>query len=130
MTAVRYVCVSDLHLGAMYSVLNRIDQNGNDLPDTPNTTLIALARGLRGLLQPPLIGDKPPTLVLLGDILEFAFASRGEVIEGFRRFIEQLFPEDEKERIFDEKIIVVPGNHDHHLWNTEVDNHFLNRLKK
>src|SRR6185295_96389 len=52
---------------------------------------------------------------LNGDILEFALATDQMALRGFEQFIDLAFPVD-GEPLFDEKVLYLPGNHDHHLW--------------
>lgn len=123
MTALRYLCLSDLHLGAGNSVLTS-SSGGKPDPTKPSRTLQALAAGLARLV-PMLAPDKPPTLVLMGDVLDLGLSPMGDVIEAFRRFVEQVMLPGGKP-LFAPDVLVVPGNHDHHLWRMAQD-HALQR---
>ena len=50
LNAPRYVCLSDLHLGAAYSTLTDADAQGRPDPGRPSATLIAFGDALRQLL--------------------------------------------------------------------------------
>jgi hypothetical protein len=114
---VRYVCLSDLHLGQESSLLTGV---GGDVPplDGPVPVLEGLAERLADL-----VGDqtKKPTLVLLGDALEFALASDNVAAMAFERFVDLTF---NRGRLFD-GIIYVPGNHDHHLWESARETQYV-----
>ena len=128
MSDVRYICLSDIHLGAKYSVLNRLDPDtGEDRPFEASSTLVNVAEALRATIL-SMGASEPPRLVLLGDVLEMSFADRREITMGFQRFLESFFPPDVP-AAFSTEIVLVPGNHDHNLWNTECDANFLNQLQ-
>lgn len=125
--ALRHVVLSDLHLGAGYSLLTGADADARPAPLRPSPTLEALARGLRDLV-PTLAGDTPPTLVLLGDVLDLAFSSASTGSEALLRFFEQLFPRGET-RVFGPEVVYVPGNHDHREWRVIRDALFLDDIR-
>ncbi len=112
-----YVCLSDLHLGAAYSLASRPKL---DIPETPPDCIAAFIAALRDTLPQAFTTNKPPTLVLLGDCLDFDFATLQENVDAFCDFIEQLYP-PEGPALFDREIIYIPGNHDHRLWTQMED---------
>jgi hypothetical protein len=57
-----------------------------------------------------------PTLILNGDILELALAEDNIAAMVFDRFIDLAF--NPGHPLFDPTILFLPGNHDHHLWET------------
>jgi len=61
-------------------------------------------------------GKKKPTLILNGDIFELALCATNDAAMAFERFIELVLKKGRE--LFDNRIIFVPGNHDHHLWET------------
>lgn len=126
MTALTYVCLSDLHLGADYSVLTSMRDDGTITLREPSPTLAALGTGLRRSVT-ALSGTERPTLILLGDVLDLGLSPAGDVAQAFRRFIEALFPADGPP-VFSTQVLCVPGNHDHHLWRSAQDESFLDRL--
>ncbi len=100
--SVRWVILSDLHLGADQSVLTEIDGS------TPSATARALADCLRTLAGP----DRP-TLVLAGDAIELALTEMHTSFRAFEGFLELIHGGDP---FMDDRIVYTPGNHDHHLW--------------
>jgi hypothetical protein len=68
-----------------------------------------------------------PTLILCGDTLEFALATDSQGVMVFRQFLEQVMPEGEE--LFDE-IIYIPGNHDHHIWETTREKQYSKYIEK
>lgn len=116
MSRVRYVCLSDFHAGSIYSLLTHLDPSGRPLPDNKSPTLKALSAALQDFL--PQVSDAElPTLILLGDMLDMAISRRSTAMSVFQRCIEGLFPEDGRQ-LFSKRIIFLPGNHDHLLWQT------------
>ena len=126
MSALKYVCVSDLHLGADYSVLTCMNAEGKTDLLQPGTTLLAWAKALRATVR-RLSGPELPQLILLGDVLDLGQSPFGAVAQGFKRFLEALFPTGEAP-VFSTQLITLPGNHDHHLWRTAQDQYFLQHL--
>jgi UDP-2,3-diacylglucosamine pyrophosphatase LpxH len=109
---VRYVVLSDLHLGDRDSLLTSVTQEGVVDPASASPALVALAGCLHDLVDANR-GSGPVTLILNGDLLELAFGSGAAALNTFERLGEVLFRPDRS--LFD-RILVVPGNHDHHLW--------------
>ena len=127
MPKIQYVCLSDMHLGNTCSLLTHLDPK--DLtpdPMKPSPVLTLLAECLRDLIkrndetEPKRILDKnyntKPTLILNGDILDLAFSMDNQAAMAFERFIDKLVTPN-GERLFS-KIFYIPGNHDHHLWES------------
>ena len=113
---IRWICLSDMHFGAENSLLSHVDPETASVdPDNPSPVLRALIACLREIVD--LNGDVPkPILVLNGDILEFALAQDNIAAMVFDRFIDLAF--DPAHPLFDPAILYLPGNHDHHLWET------------
>jgi hypothetical protein len=128
MAALRHVCISDLHLGAGYSLLTGIDGDGHVAPGDRCDTLVALMEALAPTLA-PLCDDEPPTLVLLGDVLDMGLSPMGTVSQAFRSFLRELARLKGPRPLFSPRIRVVPGNHDHHLWRIAKDQTFLRRAQ-
>ncbi len=123
-TDIRYVCLSDLHLGAELSLLTRL------MPGTPpgspkvdpqqaSLVLVELMNCLRYLIKDQ---SRKPTLILLGDILELALANDNVAAMVFERFLELAMPAGGE--LF-EKMVYVPGNHDHHLWESARETQYV-----
>src|SRR5882724_3997068 len=127
MPDIKYVCMSDLHLGAQNSLLTNLTPN-NKSSDTsaPGPVLEALVECLKELIAHN-EGATKPTLILAGDVLELALTTDNIAAMAFERFIELILPES-GDRLF-EKILYIPGNHDHHLWETAREMQYVEYLK-
>ena len=99
---IRWVILSDLHLGADQSVLTATDGT------SASATATALADCLRVLC-----GDDRPTLVLAGDAIELALTEMNMSFRAFEEFLKLIHGD---EPFVDNRILYTPGNHDHHLW--------------
>lgn len=126
MAALTHVCLSDLHLGAAYSILTGVTDGGALDLSTTSPSLDALGRALAQQL-PLLAGNSAPTLVLLGDVLDMGLSPTGDVVRAYQRFVETFFPAD-RPPLFSNQVICVPGNHDHHLWRAAQDEQLLDAL--
>lgn len=113
---IRFVCISDTHFGAENSVLSHVRSGESKVdPLTHGPVLEALVACLGELVNSPR-GRAKPVLILNGDILEMALAQDNVAAMVFDNFIELAFGGSEP--IFDRTIVYVPGNHDHHVWET------------
>lgn len=128
MAEIRYVIMSDLHFGAENSMLTSLSEQPGTGADTgfsadprrPSPVLSGLIDGLRQLVRDQ---HRPPALILAGDILDLAL-SRDEVSATvFRGFAELAFGTGQP--MFDPVIHYLPGNHDHHLWETARENQYV-----
>ncbi len=130
MPDIRYVCLSDLHLGQDDGLLTNLadDLSGSDV-SRPSRTLEALVDGLRDLIGKNENQSIKPTLVLNGDILELALTTMNKAAMAFERFVELALPEDEAKRLFDH-IIYVPGNHDHHIWELARETLYVQYMER
>lgn len=128
MPDIRYVCLSDMHLGADNSVLTAI-KPGSIETDTsrPSAVLSQLALCLRELIAHN-EGAEKPTLILNGDILEMALTDVNKAAMVFERFIELVFPPD-GEALFKKDILYFPGNHDHHIWESARETGYLRYIR-
>jgi hypothetical protein len=125
-TDIRYVCLSDLHLGAELSLLTGLmpgTSPGSPQVDTTKASLVLveLMKCLRYLIKDQ---SRKPTLILLGDILELALANDNVAAMVFERFLELAMPAGE-EPLFDKTIFYIPGNHDHHLWESDRETQYV-----
>ena len=124
---IRYVCLSDLHFGEEDSLLTALGSGPSGI-DTSEASLVMqqLVCCLKHLISENDDEAVKPTLILHGDILELALAYTNEAAMVFERFVEQIMsPGDE---LFAE-IIYVPGNHDHHLWETAREAQYVNYVR-
>ena len=126
MPDIRYVCLSDMHLGEEDSLLTNLKAAGADIdPTQASPVMIGLVKCLRHIISHNGSPEKP-TLILNGDILELALTTDNQAFMCFERFIEQIMaPEQE---LFGE-IIYIPGNHDHHLWELARETQYINHIK-
>ena len=128
MADIAYVCLSDLHFGEEDSLLTNLKVGSSNIDTSrPSAVLKQLAKCLKFLISRNR-GKKKPTLILNGDILEMALCSTREAAMAFKRFIELTMKKDEE--LFDSKIIYIPGNHDHHLWETAREKQYVDHIGK
>jgi len=128
MADIRYICISDLHLGAGNSLLTRLGSKpGTVNPARPSRVLEELANCLKVLVGHNQ-GPRKPTLILNGDALELALAEDNIALMAFGRFMELMFPANGG-HLIDPKIIFNPGNHDHHLWETARETQYVEFLQ-
>ena len=126
MPDIRYVCLSDMHLGEEDSLLTNLKTASTDTdPTEPSPVMKKLVGCLRHLISQN-ESEKKPTLILNGDILELALTTTNQAAMVFERFMELIMPPDEE--LFEE-IIYIPGNHDHHLWETARETQYVNYIK-
>ena len=128
MSCIKYVCLSDLHLGEEDSLLTHLEKNGNSFKANhlkPSPVLEALAKCLQELLK-DCPEDNKPTLILAGDVLELALSGMHEAAMDFERFIEATMVD---RQLFGE-IILLPGNHDHHLWELARETQYTRYLRR
>jgi hypothetical protein len=128
MADIRYVILSDLHFGAENSVLTSLAERPATSTDTgfatdaqrPSPVLSGLVNGLRQLARGQ---DKPPTLILAGDILDLALSPDETAAMVFRLFAHLAF--DDGPPVFDPVVYYVPGNHDHHQWEIARESQYV-----
>jgi hypothetical protein len=100
-------------------------KDGDIDPSRPSPVMIWLADCLRCLVKANR-GRQKPTLILNGDILELALAHDSQAAMVFQRFVELIQPEGDE--LFD-KLIFIPGNHDHHLWELARETQYANHIR-
>lgn len=125
MPDIRYVCLSDVHLGADNSVLTPIKPGSIEIdPGQPSPVLGHFVACLRELIARNERPEKP-ILILNGDILEMALADTNQAAMVFERFVELIFPPN-GEALFDTHLLYIPGNHDHHIWESARETQYIN----
>jgi hypothetical protein len=124
MPDIRYICLSDTHLGADASILTSLDGGRVD-PTRPSKPLVCLAECLRSLVAGN-EGREKPALVLNGDVLELALATTSVAVMTFRRALEQLLPRGETP--FVSRLVYLPGNHDHHVWEAAREQRYCTEI--
>ena len=122
-TDIRYVCLSDMHLGEEDSLLTHVNpENGEADPTERSPVLQELATCLTDLIGHNKDQAQQPTLILMGDILELALTTDNIAAMAFERFLELFMAKNYE--LFD-KIIFIPGNHDHHLWESARETQYV-----
>ncbi|MEN8373961.1 MAG: metallophosphoesterase [Gemmatimonadota bacterium] len=110
---IRWVVMSDLHLGDDGSLLTSVDPDTYAVdPRRGSDTLTALVAVLRDMVERN-DGTARPTLIVNGDFLDLAFSRFNIALMHFQRFAELVL--EPGNELFD-RIVFLPGNHDHHLW--------------
>ncbi len=126
MPDIQYVALSDMHLGAHTSLLSNLKTASDDIDGlTPSPVLVKLVDCLRYLIDQNENKTIKPTLVLNGDILELALADDHDAAMTFERFIDLIMP-DQREMFGN--ILFIPGNHDHHLWETARESQYVDYI--
>ena len=119
MADIRYVIVSDLHFGAENSMLTALREGPATSTDTgflaepqqASPVLTGLVSGLRELTRGQ---DRPPELILAGDILDLALSPDETAMMVYRLFAHLAY--EDGQPVFAPVMHYVPGNHDHHEW--------------
>lgn len=122
MLNIRYVCLSDLHLGEEDSLLT----NAQDF-SRPSPTVRALAECLASLIGHNEAGAPKPSLILNGDVLDLALHPEQQTLAAFEEFLRAMMPPNDG--LFGE-IIYIPGNHDHHMWTSARDAQYAQYLDR
>ncbi len=126
MAPIRWVCISDLHLGALNSLLTNVTSDGERVdPSAASPLLTSLCECLRSLRRP---GEDPPELIVLGDLFELALTAPEDAASTFSRLIAALRPGTDDAAVASH-LRFVPGNHDHHLWTRGSDDRYLRMLE-
>ena len=126
---IKYVCLSDMHLGQDNSLLtNLIEADAVLDHSSASPVMKALCDALQELIEHANAGSGvKPVLILNGDILELALADVNDAAMVFSRFIECTMPIGNE--IFSE-MIYIPGNHDHHIWELARETQYVEYLKQ
>lgn len=120
MLNIKYICLSDLHLGSPSALLMG-DAAGqavaDDLRDTFAKSLVKTVAAFYPDGPPATL----PGIVLLGDIFDLSLGTPRAAIDGFDAFIKALKKHGAQKWLG--VFIFVPGNHDHELWTVTRFNH-------
>ncbi len=112
----RYICISDLHAGALSSFL--VDREGaqDKEPDPTSTSPVTrdFAAAMKTFVGAAIGGatDKPQ-LVLLGDVVDLQFSDRAHATQNALTFLSAL----NQTGVFADDVLATAGNHDHALWS-------------
>jgi len=113
---IRYLCLSDMHAGALSSVLTPLDAKFGYDRDGSSATATTFGVAIGATLK-TLIGDQaPPDLLLLGDALDMSFSPPDQSSEVLAAFLSGIFATD---GVLSNRMVFLPGNHDHALWTAE-----------
>lgn len=110
MRRLKVLALSDLHLGEPEGLLR---DRGVNIIDVVVAKVSELARGGEGL------EDGIEELILIGDIADLSEAREERAYTNTKVFLTALL-----EKVLVDKIIYVPGNHDHHLWVEILKDHY------
>ncbi len=122
MPPIRWVCVSDMHLGALNSILTAVVPTGDAVDQsTVSPVMDALCAALAALRRP---GEDPPQLVVLGDLFELALSSSDDAAATFAQLVAGLAPGRTGAAVSPD-IRFLAGNHDHHLWSRARGEHYV-----
>jgi metallophosphoesterase superfamily enzyme len=114
-----------LHFGEEDSLLTNLKEGSHDL-DASRPSMKHLVECLKYLIFQNET-DKKPVLILNGDILELALSTTNQAAMVFQRFIELILPSNTA--LF-EKIIYIPGNHDHNIWEIARETQYMDYISK
>ncbi len=122
MPNVRLVCLSDLHLGEEDSLLTNAEDSSRSSP-----VLRMLSECLAEILQRNEPSAPKPALILAGDVLELALCPTQRALVAFEQFLWTVMPPHSE--LFGD-IVYLPGNHDHHMWQSAREAQYLNYLSR
>jgi hypothetical protein len=116
-----------MHLGAELSLLTSLKkdpQTGKPEvdPQSASRVLQNLVFCLADLIRYKVDKASKPTLILIGDILELALANDNVAAMVFERFVEKAM--EPGSELFG-NILYIPGNHDHHLWESARETQYV-----
>ena len=94
MPDIRYVCLSDMHLGEEDSLLTQL-VSGQVAATEPSPVLVSLAECLKWLISNNEVKERKPTLILNGDIPEIALTTVNQALMAFECFVRLVMPEEE-----------------------------------
>jgi hypothetical protein len=129
MADIRYVILSDLHFGAANSLMTTLRAQASAAetyavdPATPSPVMVAVLSALRDLTDGQ---AEPPTLILAGDVLDLALSPDAVAATTFGGFVDAAFGGGR--RTFAPAVYYLPGNHDHHLWESAREAQYIEYL--
>lgn len=110
MKKLKVLALSDLHLGEPEGLLYN---KGVNILDVVVNKVSELAKGGGGL------EDGIEELILIGDIADLSESPETEAYPNTKAFLTALLKEVQVD-----KVVYIPGNHDHHLWVELVKSHY------
>jgi hypothetical protein len=130
MADIRYVVLSDLHFGAANSLMTTLRREDSAAetyavdPAAPSPVMVAVLAALRHLTGGQ---ASPPTLILAGDLLDLALSPDAVAATAFGGFVDAAFCGEQ--RTFAPAVYYLPGNHDHHLWESAREAQYVEHLR-
>ncbi|PSL18471.1 hypothetical protein [Shimia abyssi] len=112
----KYVCLSDFHSGALSSVFTALDKNCAFDPDTVSPTTETLGAALGATLKSLNGKDAPPDLIMMGDSFDMSFSPPDRASHVLGTVLKSLYATP---GALSQKMLFLPGNHDHALWTAE-----------
>lgn len=128
MPDIQFICLSDLHFGSYNSLLTYTTSDGKVDAGKNAEVLIQLLNVLEEIVNST-NKKRKAKFILNGDIFELALANTNEAVMTFDSFLSLVFTKKRKE-FFSDKMIYIPGNHDHHLWETARERQYLEYMIK
>jgi len=110
MKRLKVLALSDLHLGEPEGLLY---DGGVNIQDVVLSKVSELAKGRDGL------EGGIEELILIGDIVDLSEATQEEAYRNTKVFLTALLG-----RVNVDRVIYIPGNHDHHLWVEMLEAHY------
>ena len=121
-----FVSLSDMHLGDEYSILTNLAVGKKQgLTASPGPIVESLVNFLHAVKRRVNEDRRIPFLVLNGDILELATRTIPFSTAFYRLFLEAVG----SRKLFD-RVVYIPGNHDHGLWTLMVNSNFAESVGK
>ena len=113
---IRYIVLTDVHLGAGNSILTQVTP-GQTVADVhhPSPALLSLADCLGTLVLACNGTGRPPTLIAAGDLIDLALSPAERALPVFGQLAEALMTGDEP--VIADEVLLLPGNHDHLTWD-------------
>ena len=127
-TDIRYIVLSDLHLGAANSILT--PTGANEAKGEQGQVGAAMG-GLIDCLATLVAGNPSgslPTLVASGDLLDLALSPPEQTVPILGRLLVGLMAPQRP--VVDHEVILLPGNHDHILWEYTREHWFEQHLSE
>jgi hypothetical protein len=111
---IRYIAVSDVHLGADNSILTATVEGTGQVDTRQASPVMALLVDCLRALVAGNAGDTRPTLIAHGDLIDLALSDPDRAVAVFGQFVMALLSADRP--LIDDEIVLLPGNHDHLVW--------------
>ncbi len=128
MSDIQFICLSDLHFGAYNSLLTYTSPAGELVAGKKSEVLIQFLNIMEEIIS-SVNKKRKAKFIFNGDIFELALANTNEAVMTFDSFLELTYTKSRKD-FFSDKLIFIPGNHDHHLWETARERQYLEYMTK